>query len=269
MKVRARDLGVHLGGRWLFRHLDLLPGTFTAVIGPNGAGKSTLLRCLAGLQIPTEGGVVLGDRSFDAVPRRDRARALAYLPQHTPLYHDLRAEEVVMLGRLPHLPRFGGPSTADHDRVTRALSQVGAVDLAPRALSTLSSGERQRVMLARMLATEAPLLVLDEPTTALDIGHALRFLDQLRGLAEEGRTVIVALHDLDLADRFATTAVCLHGDNDGTFEAGPAAEVMHPDRLSDIFAVQIERVDGHLRVESAPVRTPAAGRVRGLETPAS
>jgi iron complex transport system ATP-binding protein len=252
MKLRARDLGVHLGRRWLFRHLDLHPGSFTAVIGPNGAGKSTLLRCLAGLQDPTEGTVVLDDRSLDAVPRRERARALAYLPQNTPLYHDLRAEEVVMLGRLPHLPRFSAPSSADRDRVIRALSDVGAVDLAPRALSTLSSGERQRVMLARMLATEAPLLVLDEPTTALDIGHALRFLDLLRGLSEGGRLVIVALHDLDLADRFATTAVCLHGDDEGTFDVGQAGEVMQPSRLGEVFAVHVERTQaGRLHVDLA------------------
>jgi iron complex transport system ATP-binding protein len=98
-------------------------------------------------------------------------------------------------------------------------------------------------MLARMLATEAPALLLDEPTSALDIGHALRFLDLLRRLANDGRTIVVALHDLDLADRFADDAICLHGDDGGAFEQGPREQVMQPERLSAVFSVAAERTD--------------------------
>jgi iron complex transport system ATP-binding protein len=251
VKLRAADLAVHLGDRWLFRELTatFAPGGFHAVIGPNGAGKSTLLRTLVGLHAATEGAVLLDDRPLLEVPRHARARALAYLPQHTPLYHDLRASEVVMLGRLPHLHRLRPPAAADSSRVEHSLRDVGVSTLADRPLSTLSGGERQRVMLARMLATEAPILVLDEPTTALDIGHALRFLDLLRRLADDGRTIVVALHDLDLADRFATDAVCLHGDAEGSFDHGPRASVIDPARLGPIFAVAMQRTPaGHLHV---------------------
>jgi iron complex transport system ATP-binding protein len=249
VKLDARALSVHLGGRWLFRELSARfdPGSFTVVVGPNGAGKSTLLRCIAGLHAPTSGTIALDDRALLDAPRRERARTLAYLPQHTPLYHDLPASEVVLLGRLPHLHRLRPPSSLDMRRVEEALAEVGVESLAARPISTLSGGERQRVMLARMLATEAPILLLDEPTAALDIGHALRFLDLLRRLAEEGRTIVIALHDLDLADRFATDAIFLHGD--GTFEAGPRARVMDPDRLAEVFAVTIARTpEGHLHI---------------------
>lgn len=249
MRLEARALAVQLGGRWLFRDLSAAfePGSFTVVVGPNGAGKSTLLRCIAGLHPPTSGTIALDDRSLLDVPRRERARALAYLPQHTPLYHDLPASEVVLLGRLPHLHRLRPPSSNDVRRVDEALADVGVGALATRPISTLSGGERQRVMLARMLATEAPIFLLDEPTAALDIGHALRFLDLLRSLAKEGRTIVVALHDLDLADRFATDAIFLHGD--GTFEAGSRERVMEPDRLAEVFAVTIARTaEGHLHI---------------------
>jgi iron complex transport system ATP-binding protein len=254
MRLSSSDLGVHLGHRWLFRGLTAAfePGAFNAVIGPNGAGKSTLLRALVGLHPPTEGTLRLDDRRLLDVPRRERARALAYLPQHTPLYHDLRASEVVMLGRLPHLHRMRPPASADTRCVAQSLEDVGASALADRPVSTLSGGERQRVMLARMLATEAPILILDEPTTALDIGHALRFLSLLRRLSDAGRTVVVALHDLDLADRFATDAICLHGDTEGSFDHGSRASVMDPTRLGRIFAVAVARTPaGHLHVDLA------------------
>ncbi len=251
MKIATRELGVHLGGRWLFRCLstELVPGSFTAVIGPNGAGKSTLLRCLAGLHPPTEGAPLLDDRLVASVPRRERARALAFLPQHTPLYHDLRASEIVMLGRLPHLHRLRPPTRLDTQRVAQSLTDVGVSMLAERAISTLSGGERQRIMLARMLATEAPILVLDEPTAALDIGHALRFLTLLHRLADKGRTIVVALHDLDLADRFATEAILLHNDAEGTFDAGPRDRVLDPDRIASVFAVDVARTADGLRVD--------------------
>jgi iron complex transport system ATP-binding protein len=155
-----------------------------------------------------------------------------------------------MLGRLPHLHRLRPPAATDTQRVDQALADVDASALAGRPLSTLSGGERQRVMLARMLATEAPLLVLDEPTAALDIGHALRFLALLRRLAEEGRTVLVALHDLDLAERFANEAILLHGDAEGGFTFGPHARVLDPDRLAEAFSVTVARTtEGRLRVD--------------------
>ncbi len=247
----ARSAGCQLGARRLFDGLsfELPPRSLSAVVGPNGSGKSTLLRGLCGLQ-PLSGTVELGGARVGSLPRRTRARTLAYLPQHTPLDGGLTVRDVVMLGRLPHLPRFGGPGAHDHAQVEHGLRAVGVESLADRSLNTLSGGERQRVMLARLLATEADVLILDEPTAALDVGHALGLLDDLRELAAQGRTVLVALHDLTLADAYAQQVICLHGDQAGTTSVGPALQVLTPARLQQVFGVPFVRDgDRRLRVE--------------------
>jgi iron complex transport system ATP-binding protein len=220
-----------------------VPSTVTAIVGPNGAGKSTLLRDLAGLRAPQRGAVHLDDAPLAAIDAATRARALAYLPQTTPLAYDLTVADVVMLGRTPFLNRFAGPGAADRRAVDRAIERVGLAVTATRPLSSLSGGERQRVMLARMLATEAPVLLLDEPTAALDVGHALAFMDLCRELAAGGRTVIAALHDLDLARRSADAALVL---GDGAVTSGEAAAVLTPAILGPLFAVEILERDGHL-----------------------
>ena len=239
--LRATGLGIAVGGRWLVRGLDLdvEPGELWAVIGPNGAGKSTLLRHLAGLVAPQEGRVALGGQALHALEARTRARSLAYLPQRTTLYHDLRVEEVVALGRAPHQGRFGLPTTDDRDAVDGALLRVGLTALRGRSASTLSGGERQRVMLARMLATDTSVLVLDEPTTALDVGHALDFLGLCRQLVQSGRSVVMAIHELDLARRHADKALCLKGD--GAHVSGPVDTVFTPEVLEPAFGVRVRQ----------------------------
>lgn len=258
MTLEARGLGGHIPGdpqRWLFRWLDLrvAPGEVWALVGPNGSGKSTLLRCLAGLHAPAEGEVRWEDRPLTALPARERATRIAYLPQLTPLYHDLEVRQLVMLGRAPHLSRWRGPDAGDARHVERALARVQATALAGRRISTLSGGERQRVMLARLLATEAPLLLLDEPTTALDIGHALRLLCLCRDLATEGSAVVLAMHELNLARRYSDRAVCLGVGPRGEHHRGPTAHVLTPERLGQVFDVDVhEHADGLAFVPRAP-----------------
>lgn len=248
--LTVRDLAASVGGdppRWLFRGLELTVGSgqVWTVVGPNGSGKSTLLRILAGVQLPARGWLRLGGADMVDVPRRQRARTLAYLPQLTTLYHDLPARELVMLGRAPYRSRFAGPSREDARRVDHALERVSAEGLADRLVSTLSGGERQRVMLARLLATEAKVLLLDEPTTALDIGHALRLLDLCRDLAADGTAVVLALHELELARRYADHAICL-GIGDGEHRLGPTSAVLNPEILSRAFDVQVREREGEL-----------------------
>ena len=181
--LTARGLAHRLpdGGRTLYADLDLElhAGRVTAVVGPNGAGKSTLLRHLAGLAAPQAGRVCLGEHDLRGLPARQRARRLAYLPQRTTLAYDLGVRELVLLGRAPYLPAFGAPAASDRAAVDAALARVDLAALADRTVRSLSGGELQRVMLARMLVGEAGVLVLDEPTAALDIGHALAFLGHL------------------------------------------------------------------------------------------
>lgn len=250
MILHARDLGARVTGppaRWLFRALELriAPGEVWAVVGPNGSGKSTLLRCLAGLRRAEEGTVCLHERPLGDVPGRERAQQLAYLPQATPLYHDLRARQLVMLGRAPHLSRWHRPGPQDERCVDEALARVDATELGARPISTLSGGERQRAMLARLLATGAALLLLDEPTTALDVGHALRLLSLCRELAADGVAIVLAMHELELARRYADHAVCLGAGPAGEHHHGPARDVLTPEILGPLFDVDVhEHPDG-------------------------
>lgn len=250
MILTAQDLGAHVPGppaRWLFRRLQLTidSGEIWALVGPNGSGKSTLLRCLAGLRDPDEGATQLDGRPLAETKQRERATRIAYLPQLTPLYHDLPVERLVMLGRAPHLSRWRGPSGEDRRHVAEALARVDATELAERRVSTLSGGERQRVMLARLLATEAELLLLDEPTTALDIGHALRFLRLCRELASDGATIVLAMHELDLARRHADHAVCLGAGPQGEHHCAEVDEVLSAAVLGAVFEVEVrEHAEG-------------------------
>ncbi len=248
----ASGLERRIGGRCLYRDLDVrfAPASVTAIVGPNGSGKTTLLREFAGLLQPATGTIRWRGESLTTMSPGLRARQLAYLPQATPLTYDLRVHEVVMLGRTPFLPRFAPPSAVDHQVVANALDRVGLGDLSPRSLQSLSGGERQRVMLARMLATEAPLLLLDEPTAALDVGHALAFMELCRELASAGATVITALHDLDLARRCADAAIVL-GAADGRALTGAADLVLTPAILGPLFAVKLRESDGHLLFENS------------------
>lgn len=252
MTLLGRDLGARVGGRVLFSDLNIevSAGSFTAVVGPNGSGKSTLIRGLCGLGA-LEGSVTHSGTPLQDLEPRARARAIAYLPQQASGARGMRVQDVVMLGRLPHRTRLAGPSAADRDRALQSLEQVGMQNFVERPIQTLSGGERQRVMLARMLATEANTMVLDEPTAALDVRHALELLGALRALASEGRAVLLALHDLTLADAYADRVVCLDGR--GTAQVGPREQILDPVKLRDVFGVEFSRPpDGLLRLEFPP-----------------
>jgi iron complex transport system ATP-binding protein len=246
--LHAASLGHTAGERWLYRALEWRcePGGFSAVIGPNGSGKSTLLRQLVGIERPREGMVELGGKTpIGALAPRERARRIAYLPQSTTLYYDLPVRDVVMLGRAPYVGRFMAPAPEDERAVDEALSQVGVGALAARGYASLSGGEQRLVMLARLLATAAPCLVLDEPTTALDVGHALTFLELCRSLAASGRSIVMAMHDLELARRYADDVLLLSGAPDGAWRAGAARDVLSPEVLEPVFGVRIiAREDG-------------------------
>ena len=178
--------------------LQLAAGRWTSIVGPNGAGKSTLLRALAGL-MPCSGSVHLLGRPLAEWPRGDRARALSWLGQNEVAADDLTVYDVAMLGRLPHQPWLSPPSAADHAAVEQALGATQAWDWRHRALGQLSGGERQRVLLARALAVQAQVLLMDEPLANLDPPHQADWLLLVRSLVAEGRTVVSVLHELSMA----------------------------------------------------------------------
>jgi iron complex transport system ATP-binding protein len=197
--LRAQDLSVALGGGTVLHgvSIDLQPG-WTAIVGPNGAGKSTLLRALAGLLPRQAGHVWLQGRPLEDWSTRERARHIAWLAQQGQAHGDLTVRELVHLGRLPHLGLFGTPGPEDERQVDAAMQATECAAWQQRRLQQLSGGERQRCLLARALAVQAPVLLLDEPTTHLDPPHQVAVVRLLQGLARQG-TVASVLHDLPLA----------------------------------------------------------------------
>ncbi|MDD2845917.1 MAG: ABC transporter ATP-binding protein [Rhodoferax sp.] len=200
LALQARHISVTLGATEIVHDLSLgLPqGRWTAIVGPNGAGKSTLLKVLAGL-LPHEGRVeLLGQPMADIAPKT-RARQLAWLGQNESAADDLAVWDVAMLGRLPHQTWLGAPSAADHKAVEIALKSTGAWDWRARSLGQLSGGERQRVLLARALAVQAQVLLMDEPLANLDPPHQADWLGVVRCLLEAGVTVVSVLHEIQMA----------------------------------------------------------------------
>ena len=207
--VRADSISASLGNGMAKQQvlhnvsLDIAAGQWTSIVGPNGAGKSTLLRCLAGV-LPCTGTVVLLGEALHAIPKRERARQLAWLGQNEASADDLTVWDVAMLGRLPHQAWLAPPGSADHAAVEQALRATQAWDWRCRPLGHLSGGERQRVLLARALAVQAKVLLMDEPLTNLDPPHQADWLAVVQTLVAQGTTVVSVLHEISMA---------LHADN--------------------------------------------------------
>ena len=198
--ITARGVGVTLGGRPVLQGIDLslAAGRWTAIVGPNGAGKTTLLKALARL-LPHRGEVQLLGRSADAWSHRERALRLAWLGQNETGAEDLLAYDVVMLGRLPHQPWLGAAGAQDRVQVQAAMQKTQCWEWRDRPLGSLSGGERQRVLLARALAVDAALLLMDEPLAHLDPPHQADWLQIVRDLCARGITVVSVLHELNMA----------------------------------------------------------------------
>jgi iron complex transport system ATP-binding protein len=212
-------------------------GRLTAVIGPNGAGKSTLLACLAGLIAPAAGEVLLDGAPLAAVGRRELARRRAYLPQNASVEWPISVQRVVALGLGPELPAFGDLDRPTAAKVTEALAACDLAALAQRPATTLSGGELARAMLARAIVGDPAVLIVDEPTAGLDPRHAIDAMRRLRARADAGRTVVLALHDLDLALRYADDAVALRGGR--VLASGAVAEVLSEPVLADLYEVRV------------------------------
>lgn len=237
--LRADDLSVALGGSTVVQEvgLELAEGEITALVGPNGSGKSTLLRTLARVLRPTTGAVLLDGRELHGQPSRDVARRLALLPQDASAPDGVTVRQLVELGRQPHISRFGFLRRADHDAVAWALDAAGVAELAERLVDTLSGGERQRAWLALALAQRTSLLLLDEPTTYLDVRHQLEVLALVRRLnREHGLTVCWVLHDLNAAAAFSDRMVWLREGR--VVASGTADDLLTSDLVRRTFDVE-------------------------------
>jgi iron complex transport system ATP-binding protein len=213
--------------------LRISAGERLAIVGPNGAGKTTLLRCLFRGARPSEGSVLLGGEDIWSIPQRDFARKVAVVLQESPAAFPFSVRDIVMMGRIPWRRGMSRWSEEDRAKVHHALEHLGLENLAERQFSTLSGGEKQRVLVARALAQEPRLLILDEPSNHLDIRHQLDILHLLEGL---GVTVIATLHDINLAAGFASRAAILNGGRLTAF--GPPETVLTETAISGAFGVE-------------------------------
>ena len=253
-EIGLTGVSVELGGRDVVDDVDaaIERGEWVGLIGPNGAGKTTMLRAICGL-LPYRGSVRVQGDEVAKVPRRELGRRIALVPQvpSTPVW--MTVGEYVLLGRTPHLGALAREGESDRTIASRALERLDLLGYAGRTLGTLSGGERQRVVVARALAQEASIIILDEPTTALDIGHqqqALELLEDLRG--EVQLTLVAAMHDLTLAAQYVDRMILIRA---GRIVAdGAPADVLTEDGITEHYdaSIRVLEVDG--RVAVVPTR---------------
>jgi iron complex transport system ATP-binding protein len=251
--IDLRDVSVRFGAVAAVSRLSLAAetGEWVALIGPNGAGKTSALRALAGL-VAFDGEVRLDGRDARGLARRALARLVAFVPQKPETPPELTVAEYVLLGRTPHIPYLGGEGRADHDAARRALRRLELEPFAERSLGSLSGGELQRVVLARALAQEAAILLLDEPTTALDLGRQQLVLDLVDSLRRDGLTVVSTMHDLTLAGQYADRLVLLDGGR--VVAEGRAPEVLSAANVRSHYGAQVRVLEEDGAVFVLPVR---------------
>lgn len=241
--LQARSVHVGYDDRPIIEGLDFdLPAhSFTVIIGPNACGKSTLLKALARLLKPSDGGVLLDGTDIFTLKTKDVAKRLGLLPQTSLAPEGIRVADLVARGRFPHQGMFDRWSEADERAVSAAMAATRVDALSSRFVDELSGGQRQRVWVAMALAQEAPVLLLDEPTTFLDISHQYELLELFRRLRGEGRTLVAVLHDLNQAARFATHLVVMR---DGEIVAqGEPGEVLTAELVEDVFSLPCRIID--------------------------
>ncbi|MFB6166604.1 MAG: ATP-binding cassette domain-containing protein [Haloarculaceae archaeon] len=234
--IDVSDLAVSRGGRPVLEGLSLSveEGAFVGLVGPNGAGKTTLLHAINGVLEPAAGAVAVDGRPVADCSARVLGRLVATVPQQPSVGFDFSVREIVAMGRTPYHGRLGGGDyREDRRHVERALERTATAALADRSIDAVSGGERQRVMLARALAQDAPVLLLDEPTASLDVNHQVRTLQLVSDLVAGGKTAVAAIHDLDLAARFCDR-LCLLADGD-LLATGPPESVLESEYLDPAF----------------------------------
>lgn len=265
--LTCRDLHIARDGVPIVHGVTLTvpSGGWVSLVGPNGSGKTTLLYALAGL-IPSDGEVSVAGVRPHGAGRRVLARTVALMPQRPTVPEGVTVRELILLGRTPHISRFGGETSHDLDVVDHVIDRLDLRGFTRRAVTTLSGGELQRVVLARALAQEPRVLLLDEPTSALDIGHQQQVLDLVDSLRiEEGLTVIAAMHDLTSAAQYGERLVLL--DEGRIVADGPPAKVLTTERLDRVYDARVEVLDRRDGRAVLPLRMPVSSSSSGVTPP--
>jgi iron complex transport system ATP-binding protein len=252
MQLEGRDLSIGYPDRLVGSGIDvaLNTGEVLALLGPNGSGKTTLLKTLLGLLAPKAGHVRLGARDFAELSDRERARAIAYVPQTHQATFAFSVETVVLMGRTAHGSLFSRPSARDRAVAASAMARFGIAALADRPYTMISGGERQLVLLARALAQEPQFVVLDEPTASLDFGNQGKVMNEIRALAGAGHGVLFTTHDPNHALRAADRACLLRGGE--TLAAGPVGEVLTKPLLERLYGAPVETLAADGRTAFLP-----------------
>ncbi|MFC7302942.1 ABC transporter ATP-binding protein [Streptomyces monticola] len=256
MHLAVEALTAGYPGHTAVRGVDLsIPaGQVVAIVGPNGCGKSTLLRAIARLHRPDSGTVRAGDADVWQLKQRAAAHRIALLPQSPQAPEAVTVAGLVRYGRHPHQGLFRQWSREDEQAVREALAATGTTELAGRRLDRLSGGQRQRCWLAMVLAQDTPIVLLDEPTSALDLGHAVEVLELVREVAAAGRTVVMVLHDLGGAARYADTVVAMNAGE--VVAQGPAREVVDAALVKELYGLEVDVLSAP--GDGAPVIVPTA-----------
>ncbi|HZK48622.1 MAG TPA: heme ABC transporter ATP-binding protein, partial [Thermoleophilia bacterium] len=237
--LEARGLCVRRSDRTLLEDVDLRveAGAFLGILGPNGSGKTTLLRALTRAMEPSSGEVLLEGRPVSTYDRRAQARKIGVVPQTFTLDFRFTVEEVVALGRYPHRAAWGGSDDHDDAAIPAAMAALSITDLADRPVTELSGGERQRVLIAQTLAQETPILLLDEPLNNLDLNHQLEVMQVLARLNAEGRTVVVVVHDINMAAQYCAELLLLRGGRVAAH--GTPDQLLTPETLLEVFSTRV------------------------------
>lgn len=270
--LQVHDLVAHHGRRQILDHLNFTvePGQVTVIVGPNGCGKSTLLRCMARLHRPSSGQLRLSDVDLWQLPQREAAKRLALLPQSPQAPEGIRVSSLIRFGRHPHQSLFRQWSNQDEQAVYHALQVTDTLDLADYPLDQLSGGQRQRCWLAMTLAQNTPLLLLDEPTSMLDLGHQIEVLDLVQQLARQGRSIVMVLHDLAAAARYADQLIAIQAGK--LLAAGKPRDIVTPALMQTLYGIDASIL--HAPGDGAPIVVPnlrqhsAAASAAQLCTPA-
>lgn len=247
MKLETNTLSLRFGHKEVLSDINLTveTGGFYAIMGSNGCGKTTLLRCLGGLLEPTSGEVQLMSRDLRSYSARQLAQTIAVVRQHATTDLEFSAFEIVLMGRNPYQHRLENESQGDYDIVEQAMRMTNTWHLRHSKPHEMSGGELQRVMLARALAQQTPIMLLDEPTSNLDIAHQYEIMSLLRDFnRDQKKTILIVVHDLNLAYRYCPQLILL-ADRHIAYQ-GPMAEGLTPDRIKEIFHVQATIVDGNI-----------------------
>lgn len=242
--IQLQNIGVRYGDRQILDGItaDIAPGCITAVMGPNGCGKTTLLRCIGGLLRPTAGGVAIDGRQVQDYSARELAQCVAFVRQQAQTDFEFSAFEIVLMGRNPWQQRLQNESQADWDIVEQCMRQTNTWHLRFARPAQMSGGELQRVMIARALAQQTPVLLMDEPVSNLDIAHQLDIMRLLR--EAQNKTILIVIHDLNLALQFCDRLLLLH--NGKVLCHGPVADGLTPENIRTVYGVGSHLSDGRI-----------------------